>query len=146
MTIEQFLTVAGFVLAAGIAVFVAVFIGHQLMRLVRAIERVAAVITTILARLIRLALIGGLAIGIVAGGIWWAMQPTAEASPLTTTTPLPTQEVEIPTTTSRAGLPTMSIEAAQRYGVGFAFINDADNTVCVLQNQEGQDWLVANCD
>jgi len=100
MTIEQFITVAGFVLASAVAVVLAVIIGHQLMRLIRAVGRVMEVVATIVARIPRLALIGALAIGLVAGGVWWAIQPTAEAAPIT---PRPTRTVETPTT-SRAGL------------------------------------------
>jgi hypothetical protein len=143
MTIEQLFTVAGFVLAASVAVLVAIVIGHQIARFIRAIGRIAEVVATIVGRLLRLALIGGLAIGLIAGAIWWAIQPTAEAAPAT---PLPTQEVETPTTTSRAELPVMSPIQAQAYGEGFMFISSYDHTVCTLHKVDYQEELVGYCE
>jgi hypothetical protein len=141
MTIEQFLTVAGFVLAAGIAVFVAVVIGHQIARFIRAVGRIAEVVTTILARILRLALIGAVALGLVAGGIWWAIQPTASAAPAPSTSrPTPTS------TTSRAELPVMSPIEAQAYGEGFMFISSYDHTVCTLHAVDYQEELVGYCE
>lgn len=139
MTIEQFFTVAGFVLAAAVVLVLAVVIGHQLMRLARAIGRIVEVVATIVARLLRLALIGALAIGLIAGAVWWAIQPTASAAP---STPLPTQEVE----TSRAELPVMSPIEAQAYGEGFKFISSYDHTVCTLHTVEYQEELVGYCE
>ena len=142
MTIEQFFAVAGFVLAAAVVLVVAVFIGHQFMRFIRAIGRIAEVVTTIVTRLLRLALIGALAIGIIVGGIWWAIQPTATAAP---STPLPTKEVATPTT-SRAELPVMSPIEAQAYGEGFTFISSYDHTLCVLHKVDYQEELVGYCE
>lgn len=144
MTIEQIFTVAGFVLAAAVAAAVAVFIGHQILRLARAIGRITEVVATIVGRILRLALIGGLAIGLVAGAIWWAIQPTASAAPSTPTptAPLPTREIP----TSRVGLLVMSDEEAQPYGEGFKFVSSSDNSLCVLRKVSYQDYLVADCD
>jgi len=144
MTIEQFLTVAGFVLATAVAIVAAVFIGHQIARFFRAIGRIAEVIAAIVAKVFRLALIGALAIGLVAGAIWWAIQPTATAAPSAPSAPHPTRTVEIPT--SRAGLPVMSDIEAQRYGEGFQFVSSYDNSLCVLHKVDYQEHLVAYCD
>ena len=136
-TVEQIVTVL-LCIVAGVA---AVVVGYQIVRFIRAIGRVMTVLATIVAKVFRLALIGGLAIGIVAGGIWWAIQPTAEAAP---TTPRPTQEVATPP--SRAELPIMSPIEAQAYGEGFKFVSSYDYTVCTLHTVEYQEELVGYCE
>ena len=142
MTIEQIFTVAGFVLATSVVLVLAVIIGHQFMRFISAFGRVMEVVATIVAKVLRLALIGALGLGIVAGAVWWAIQPTATAAP---TTPRPTRTVETPTT-SRAGLPMMSVLEARQYGEGFQFINSSDYTVCTLHVVDYQEELVGYCE
>jgi hypothetical protein len=138
-TVQQIVTV----LLCIVAAVAAIVVGYQIIRLVRAIGRVLVVIATIVAKLLKFALIGGLALGIVAGAVWWAIQPTATAAPKAPTAPRPTPTVGIPT--SRAGLLVMSDEEAQSYGEGFQFIN-LDNTLCILRKVSYQDYLVADCD
>jgi hypothetical protein len=137
-TVEQIVTV----LVCIVAAVAAVVVGYQIVRFIRAIGRVMTVLATIVAKVFRLALIGALAIGLVAGGIWWAIQPTASAAPTAPSTPRSTPT----STTSRAELPVMSPIEAQAHGEGFQFVSSYDNTVCTLHAVDYQEELVGYCE
>ena len=131
-------------LVAGIAIFV---VGRIAIALIAALGRALSALFTAIKGVLITALVGGLVVIITAVallGTGVVAIPTASPAPTApTATPRPTavRAVQL-----NVELERMSILKAQRYGAGFRFINDADNAVCTLQAQEGQDWLVANCD
>jgi hypothetical protein len=129
-------------LVAGIAIFV---VGRIAIAVFAALGRALTALFTAVKGVLITALVGGVIVAIAAVALLGTGVVTIPtASPAPTATPRPTavravEQLDIE-------LETMSILKAQRYGAGFRFRNDADNAVCVLQYQTGQDWLVANCD
>ena len=134
------------VLTCMVAAIVIIVIGKLAIGLFAALGRALTALFAAVKGVLITALVGGLvviitAVALLGTGVTMPTIPTA--SPAPTAAPRPTairvQQLDVE-------LQEMSITEAQSYGEGFRFRNDADQAVCVLQAQEGQTWLVANCD
>ena len=127
------------------AAVVIIAIGRIAIGIFAAIGRALSAIFTAIKGVLITALVGGIVIAAAAVALMGAgvTMPTNQIAPTATPAPRPTavraQQLDVELT-------EMSLTEAQRYGAGFRFRNDADQSVCILQAQEGQEWLVANCD
>ena len=133
------------VLTCMAAAVVIIAIGRIAIGIFAAIGRALSAIFTAIKGVLITALVGGIVIAAAAVALMGAgvTMPTNQIAPTATPAPRPTavraQQLDVELT-------EMSLTEAQRYGAGFRFRNDADQSVCILQAQEGQEWLVANCD
>jgi hypothetical protein len=130
-------------IAAGL---VLIAVGKIVIAIIAALGRAFAAMFIAIKGVLVTALVGGIVVVIATValmGTGVVAMPTNQIAPTATPAPRPTavrvEKLDVE-------LERMSILKAQRYGVGYRFINDADNGVCVLQAQKGQEWLVANCD